>query len=268
MAQLGWAEEVFYRRLHSIVDDFGRYYADHGLLRAGCYPRQLNKVSDSDIGKWLRSCVDAGLVRVYLAGDRESYLEVLDFGQQVRAKKSKFPDPMSVCVADAAQVPSAGTPNAPVFVSAVVVEGEGGARERATPSRKVKTTPPEGFAISDRVKAWAAKKGYGRLDEHLEAFLAKCKAKGYTYIDHDAALMEAIREDWAKLRGRTANGVAPPPDATSQWFDSRSGILAKAKELGLPAWDEYAASIGQGEQFSQYSARVFAAAGHSPRAAA
>lgn len=104
IAKLCWAEEVFYRRLHSVVDDFGRYYADLGLLRAGCYPRQLTKVSDSDIGKWLRACVDAALVRVYPAKDGESYLEVFDFGQQVRAKKSKFPDPLSTCVADAKQV--------------------------------------------------------------------------------------------------------------------------------------------------------------------
>ncbi len=106
IARLGWAEEVFYRRLHSVVDDFGRYYADEGLLRAACYPRQLNKVSDPDIGKWLRACVDAALVRVYPAEDGERYLEVLDFGQQVRAKKSAFPNPMSTCVADAAHTPA------------------------------------------------------------------------------------------------------------------------------------------------------------------
>ena len=103
VARLGWAEEVFYRRLHSVVDDFGRYYADEGMLRAACYPRQLNKVSDSDIGKWLRACADAALVRVYPAEDGESYLEVVKFGQQVRAKKSKFPDMRSTCVADAQQ---------------------------------------------------------------------------------------------------------------------------------------------------------------------
>jgi len=31
---------------------------------------------------------------------------LLDFGQQVRAKKSKFPEPLSACVADAKQVQS------------------------------------------------------------------------------------------------------------------------------------------------------------------
>lgn len=104
VARLGWAEEVFYRRLMSVVDDFGRYFGDVGMLRAACYPRQLNKVSDSDIGKWLDAVSVAGLVRVYRASDRENYIELAKFGQQVRAKKSKFPDPSSECVADAQQV--------------------------------------------------------------------------------------------------------------------------------------------------------------------
>lgn len=118
IAKLGWAEEVFYRRLHSVVDDFGRYFADIGLLRAACYPRQLNKVSDSDVGKWLRACVDAALVRVYQVSG-EDYLHVLDFDQQVRAKKSRFPNVPSTCVADAQQVPA----SAHLDVSVSVDEG-------------------------------------------------------------------------------------------------------------------------------------------------
>lgn len=115
IAKLGWAEEVFYRRLHSVVDDFGRYFADVGLLRAACYPRQLNKVSDSDVGKWLRACVDAALVRVYQVGG-EGYLHVSDFDQQVRAKKSKFPDMPSSCVADAKHLPASAHLDVSVFV--------------------------------------------------------------------------------------------------------------------------------------------------------
>jgi hypothetical protein len=79
----------------SVVDDFGRYFGDPGILRAACYPRQLGKVSDSDVGKWLRACADADLVRVYTAADKESYVELIKFGQQVRAKKSKYPDPLA-----------------------------------------------------------------------------------------------------------------------------------------------------------------------------
>jgi hypothetical protein len=71
---------------------------------------------------------------------------------------------------------------------------------------------PSDFAVSERVKLWATEKGYAQLDEHLEAFTRKARARGYTYVDWDAAFMEAIREDWAKLRGRSANGAAPPPE--------------------------------------------------------
>lgn len=86
-----WPAEVLYRRLMSVVDDFGRYYAKPALIRAACYPLLLEKVSDSDIGKWLTECVNAGLVRVYPASDGKRYLEIEKFGQ-ARAKKSRFPE--------------------------------------------------------------------------------------------------------------------------------------------------------------------------------
>jgi hypothetical protein len=70
---------------------------------------------------------------------------------------------------------------------------------------------PDGFAVSERVRGWATERGYDRLNDHLDCFRRKASANGYTYADWDAAFMEAIREDWAKLRGKTANGSAPPP---------------------------------------------------------
>jgi hypothetical protein len=130
----GWASEVFYRRLMSVVDDYGRYYADSGLLRAACYPRQLNKVSDADIGKWLSECETAALVSVYPASDGERYLQLLDFRQQTRAAKSRFPDPSSECIATATQTLSRQPADAPVFGDGDVIgDGDGKARKRATP---------------------------------------------------------------------------------------------------------------------------------------
>ena len=35
--------EIFYRRLMSVVDDYGRFEADTELLRARCFPRQLER---------------------------------------------------------------------------------------------------------------------------------------------------------------------------------------------------------------------------------
>jgi hypothetical protein len=72
---------------------------------------------------------------------------------------------------------------------------------RKTQRARTKTQMPEDFGLSERVVRWAQEGGYARLPEHLEAFKRKARAKGYTYVDWDSALMEAIREDWAKLRG-------------------------------------------------------------------
>jgi hypothetical protein len=133
VAKLGWAEEVFYRRLMSVVDDFGRYYATPMLLRAACYPLMLDKVSDADVGKWLAKCAEAALVSVYPAQDGKRYLQMVDFRQQVRAKDSKFPQMISECVAgdstcaaDAKQVPA----DAHLVVDVSVDEGEGRADTR------------------------------------------------------------------------------------------------------------------------------------------
>lgn len=114
---LGWAEEVFYRRLLSVVDDFGRFHGNPSLLRAACYPLQVDKVGNQDIAKWLTKCVGAGLVKAYTVEGKD-YVEVSKFGQQVRAKNSKFP----ACAADAKQLHSRRTASAHLDVSVSEVD--------------------------------------------------------------------------------------------------------------------------------------------------
>jgi hypothetical protein len=89
---LSWAAEVFYRRLFSLADDFGRYDSRVNVLRARLYPTKIDKVSDMDVVKWLGECQKAGLVSVYQVGDK-SCLEIQEFGQRLRAMKSKYPAP-------------------------------------------------------------------------------------------------------------------------------------------------------------------------------
>ena len=43
------------------------------------------------------------------------------------------------------------------------------------------------------------------------------------------------------------------------WHETRSGIDAKARELGLEPWDEAAFSVGRGEPYPVFSARVHSA---------
>jgi hypothetical protein len=79
--------------------------------------------------------------------------------------------------------------------------------KKRTPS---KTSLPENFSISERVKTWAASKGHDHLDERLEDFVGKARAKGYIYSDWDQAFMNAIRDDWAGLKGKPATAEAAP----------------------------------------------------------
>ena len=192
----GWASECFYRRLMSVVDDYGRYFANPSLLRAACYPLKLDKVSNADIGKWLADCAGADLVSTYEI-EGKAYLQVLDFRQQERAKQSKFPEPPSKCSADAKQVITDVHLDEVVFV---VEDGAGKPPARASKSKE-KTTIPLDFSITERVRQWASAKGHGPLLElHFEAFVSTCKAKDYRYADWDEAFMNAIRKNWAELK--------------------------------------------------------------------
>lgn len=88
---LGWAEEVFYRRLFAIADDYGIFELDFDLLKSDLYPLKHNRVSTADIGKWWRACVNAALVSEYEA-QGGVYGVILNFQQQARVA-SIYPMP-------------------------------------------------------------------------------------------------------------------------------------------------------------------------------
>ncbi len=91
VASLSWRAEVFYRRLMSVVDDYGRHDARAVVLRAALYPLQLDRMSNSDIQGCLDEVETAGLVRIYYVAGR-SYLEICKFGQRIRTA-AKWPAP-------------------------------------------------------------------------------------------------------------------------------------------------------------------------------
>lgn len=104
---LSSAAEVFYRRLMSVVDDYGRFDGRPSMLRVSCYPLRVDAVREADLSRWIAECVKAGLLVLYAVGGKP-YLEMQDFRQQARAK-SKFPPPsdghvIDVCGADASQM--------------------------------------------------------------------------------------------------------------------------------------------------------------------
>jgi len=79
----------------SAADDFGRFHASPATLRGACWPVQPMRVTEKQIAAWLDECVRAGLIRTYEA-DGLRFLVILDFRQQTRTKKSRFPDPATI----------------------------------------------------------------------------------------------------------------------------------------------------------------------------
>lgn len=245
VALLGWPEEVFYRRLHSIVDDYGRYEANPQLLRSRCYPLQTDAVRVTDISRWMAACQTAGLILNYAVQGKQ-YLEVINFGQQQRSA-SKYPSPTAV---DSACNHLLADAHLVVSVSEVV-------------SEVVKPAPQADFVLPDWIPAdtWAAyckvrtgKKAknephaLGLIVKDLEKFCAA----GHDPVD---CLNNSIKSGWAGVfepKGKFPDKNAIPA-ASTIWHESAAGITAKAVELELPRRDEVL------ETFPAFKSRVLAA---------
>jgi hypothetical protein len=90
---LSLGAEVFYRRLISVVDDYGRYHGSVVTLRGACWPTNPEKIREKDVSKWLTELLkgDDPLVKTYAVGGA-TYVEIQEF-RQITRSKSRFPDP-------------------------------------------------------------------------------------------------------------------------------------------------------------------------------
>lgn len=147
--------------------------------------------------------------------------------------------------------------------------------QKQEPKQKKKRTPPtpsggaDGFnefweawpahqrkVAKDQCQAKWTKLGCGaikaRIVANVEALKAsdKWRDEGGEYIPAPMTYLNQKR--W---EAQAFNGTGVP------WTETRSGIVAKGLELGVGAWDEYAASVGKGESFKAYETRVKKAAG-------
>lgn len=93
---LSWFEEVVFYRLIVNCDDYGRMDGRSKILKARLFP--LKSVTDKQISDAVQSLRTAGIVDLYFV-DGKPFLQLRtwDKHQQTRAKKSKFPPPVSAC---------------------------------------------------------------------------------------------------------------------------------------------------------------------------
>lgn len=85
-------EEVFWYRLITLLDDFGRYDGRPAVLRAMLYPLRLDSVSEPQVEAWRDRLVGVGMLRLYSV-DGSPYIEAISWRehQPTRAVKSRWP---------------------------------------------------------------------------------------------------------------------------------------------------------------------------------
>lgn len=169
---------IFYVSLWCEADREGRLNWNTKTFKIRYFP-----ADDCDIDTLAGELISAGLVETYEADGRK-YAEIPCFKnhQVINNRESESVIPARVKVASA-RVQGEG-------------RKEGKGREVAS---KRETSIPENFSISENVKEWADKNGHDQLEAHLAKFIDTAKAKGYKYIDWDAAFRNAITGNWAKV---------------------------------------------------------------------
>ena len=112
VSRLSPQAELLYRKLLSVVDDFGRYYAyPPEIIMSSCYPLQVQSITTDEIAAWLTEIETNGLINVY-ESDGKRVLEIVKFNQRQRASKSKFPAPdegQDYCHTNVGHKPVSGT---------------------------------------------------------------------------------------------------------------------------------------------------------------
>ena len=90
---LSWYQEVFFYRLITVCDDYGRMDARPQILKGRMFPLKED-LRSGEISKALAALEAAGLIRTYLVSGKP-YLQVNTWEnhQQIRAKVPKYPGP-------------------------------------------------------------------------------------------------------------------------------------------------------------------------------
>lgn len=93
---LDWDAQSFYIRLLTVVDDYGRYDADHRILKAYCFPLR-DDVSLKAVANMCEQLQETRLIEFYSDDEGKPYLQLTKWKEHPRSEKSKFPDPVNIC---------------------------------------------------------------------------------------------------------------------------------------------------------------------------
>lgn len=147
-----WLGQIFYIRLLTLVDDFGRYDADPVILKSHAFPLHED-LRSSQVQKLCEE-LQANQLATFYESDGKSVLELTRWIEKRRAEKSKFPAFDDKCkqlyATDSTCAPSPSSPSPPSSPSGGVQRGshEPSAREKrngasAAPPRPDSQSEPE-----------------------------------------------------------------------------------------------------------------------------
>lgn len=90
------AEVLFYRLIVQ-CDDYGRMDGRLSVIRAKCYPLRIDELDDIYISNLMHELIQNNMINIYLHEDK-LYIQIPSWEkhQQIRAKKSKYPEPESI----------------------------------------------------------------------------------------------------------------------------------------------------------------------------
>jgi len=255
-----------------VCDDFGRFDARPAILRSRCFPLKLNTISDEDVSGWLANLIKAGLVWTYSTSGR-TYLQVKTWGkhQQVRAQKSKYPEPKAddikqdMLISDdingnqalsdvlVTREALSESENESMGASAPPIENAEVSPESS--SRKTKVPVPSGVIFYRSVIGrYPSKELYQKIDECIDkrrdaVFLRKCYeawiARGWNPQNLEGWLFGwyangAIEErQYGKATSNSNGQHAPPSDSRPDPVMAvRDREDRKAHREKYPGWDE------------------------------
>ncbi len=197
--QLSLEAELFYRRLMSVLDDFGRYDGRICLLRVACYPLRVDEISDKDVKKWLDEVEKIGLLSTYSV-ENKPFLAVSSFNQRTRAKASKYPQPPDTCpshdghMTDTCQHFPAYTETETETETDTNTNTKGGASDDARALKaKLKVEAKE---IIDHLNAVAGTSFSAKSKEVTEQLCARLRQSGVT-VDGVKQMIDAKADEWS-----------------------------------------------------------------------
>ena len=86
--------ELLFRRLLSVVDDYGAYESDIRVIRAYCYPLKVDRIREADISRWIQELETAGLIAPVDTSRGPAIQVHLDYRpRKPKATRSKVLDP-------------------------------------------------------------------------------------------------------------------------------------------------------------------------------